>query len=52
MINSLPNGELQAKILGQYFDEILKEAPYGGVRLHAATSANGIAFALANAFLK
>lgn len=23
-----PNGELQAKVLGQYFDQILKEAPY------------------------
>lgn len=39
-----PNGELQAKILGQYFDQILKRSTCGGVRLHAATSANGVYF--------
>lgn len=36
-----PNGELQAKILGQYFDEILKEAPYvvaGSMKRHQQTT--------------
>ncbi|MGA8884838.1 MAG: histidine phosphatase family protein [Acinetobacter sp.] len=36
-----PNGELQAKILGQYFDSILKEAPYavaGSMRRHQQTA--------------
>jgi broad specificity phosphatase PhoE len=37
-----PNGELQAKILGQYFDQILKEAPYvvaGSMQRHQQTAA-------------
>ena len=36
-----PNGELQAKILGQYFDSILKETPYavaGSMRRHQQTA--------------
>lgn len=44
-----PNGELQAKILGQYFDKILKEEPYvvaGSMQRHQQT-AN---FALAECF--
>ena len=44
-----PNGELQAKILGQYFDNILKEEPYvvaGSMQRHQQT-AN---FALAECF--
>ena len=46
-----PNGELQAKILGQYFDNILKEEPYvvaGSMQRHQQT-AN---FALAECFPK
>ena len=44
-----PNGELQGKILGQYFEKILKEAPYvvaGSMQRHQQT-AN---FALAECF--
>lgn len=44
-----PNGELQAKILGQYFDKILREEPYvvaGSMQRHQQT-AN---FALAECF--
>ncbi|MFH7766170.1 histidine phosphatase family protein [Acinetobacter sp. BSP-28] len=36
-----PNGELQAKLLGQYFDQILKEAPYvvsGSMQRHQQTA--------------
>lgn len=36
-----PNGELQAKLLGRYFDEILKEAPYvvaGSMQRHQQTA--------------
>ncbi len=36
-----PNGEQQAKILGQYFDDILKEAPYvvaGSMQRHQQTA--------------
>ncbi|MGE8539387.1 MAG: histidine phosphatase family protein [Acinetobacter sp.] len=36
-----PNGELQAKLLGHYFDEILKEAPYvvaGSMQRHQQTA--------------
>lgn len=36
-----PNGELQAKLLGQYFDQILKEAPYvvaGAMQRHQQTT--------------
>ena len=36
-----PNGELQAKLLGRYFDEILKEAPYvvaGSMQRHQQTT--------------
>lgn len=36
-----PNGELQAKFLGQYFDSILKEAPYvvaGSMHRHQQTA--------------
>lgn len=36
-----PNGELQAKLLGQYFDQILKEAPQvyaGSMRRHQQTA--------------
>ncbi len=36
-----PNGELQAKILGQYFDQILKEAPVvvsGSMQRHQQTA--------------
>ena len=41
-----PNGELQAKILGQYFDEILKEAPYvvaGSMQRHQQTASLALA---------
>lgn len=44
-----PNGELQAKILGQYFDKILKEEPYvvvGSMQRHQQTTN----FALAECF--
>lgn len=44
-----PNGELQAKVLGQYFDKILKEAPYviaGSMQRHQQTAH----FALAESF--
>ena len=36
-----PNGELQAKVLGQYLDKILKEAPYvvvGSMQRHQQTA--------------
>lgn len=36
-----PNGELQAKLLGQYLDQILKEAPYvvaGSMQRHQQTT--------------
>ncbi|OTG61973.1 histidine phosphatase family protein [Acinetobacter sp. ANC 3903] len=36
-----PNGELQAKLLGQYFDQILKETPYvvaGSMQRHQQTA--------------
>lgn len=36
-----PNGEQQAKLLGQYFDDILKEAPYvvaGSMQRHQQTA--------------
>jgi hypothetical protein len=36
-----PNGELQAKLLGQYFNKILKEAPYvvaGSMQRHQQTA--------------
>ena len=36
-----PNGELQAKVLGQYFDDILKEAPHvvaGSMQRHQQTA--------------
>ena len=36
-----PNGEFQAKLLGQYFDQILKEAPYvvsGSMQRHQQTA--------------
>lgn len=36
-----PNGELQAKLLGQYFDKILKEEPYvvaGSMQRHQQTA--------------
>ena len=36
-----PNGELQAKVLGQYFDRILKESPYvvaGSMQRHQQTA--------------
>ena len=36
-----PNGELQAKLLGRYFEEILKEAPYvvaGSMQRHQQTA--------------
>ena len=36
-----PNGELQAKLLGRYFDKILKEAPYvvaGSMQRHQQTA--------------
>lgn len=36
-----PNGELQAKLLGRYFDEILKETPYvvaGSMQRHQQTA--------------
>ena len=36
-----PNGELQAKLLGRYFDRILKEAPYavaGSMQRHQQTA--------------
>lgn len=36
-----PNGELQAKLLGHYFDEILKEGPYvvaGSMQRHQQTA--------------
>ena len=36
-----PNGELQAKLLGQYFDNILKEEPYvvaGSMQRHQQTA--------------
>lgn len=36
-----PNGKLQAKVLGQYFDEILKEAPFavaGSMQRHQQTA--------------
>lgn len=36
-----PNGEQQAKILGQYFDDILKESPYvvaGSMQRHQQTA--------------
>ena len=41
-----PNGELQAKILGQYFDQILKEAPVVlscSIRRHQQTACNSLA---------
>ncbi|MCX5467276.1 histidine phosphatase family protein [Acinetobacter nematophilus] len=44
-----PNGELQAKLLGQYLDKILKEAPYvvaGSMQRHQQTAH----FALAESF--
>lgn len=44
-----PNGELQAQILGQYFEKILKEAPYvvaGSMQRHQQTAS----FALAESF--
>ncbi len=37
----MPNGELQAKFLGRYFDRILKEAPYvvaGSMQRHQQTA--------------
>ena len=36
-----PNGELQAKLLGRYFERILKEAPYvvaGSMQRHQQTA--------------
>ena len=36
-----PNGELQAQVLGRYFDNILKEAPYvvaGSMQRHQQTA--------------
>ena len=36
-----PNGELQAKLLGQYFNQILKEEPYviaGSMQRHQQTA--------------
>ena len=36
-----PNGELQAKLLGQYFNRILKEEPYvvtGSMQRHQQTA--------------
>lgn len=44
-----PNGELQAKLLGQYFNKILKESPYvvaGSMQRHQQTAQ----FALAESF--
>ncbi|MDN5490755.1 MAG: histidine phosphatase family protein, partial [Acinetobacter sp.] len=44
-----PNGELQAKLLGQYLDKILKEEPYvvaGSMLRHQQTAS----FALAESF--
>ena len=41
-----PNGELQAKILGQYFDQILKEAPMvvsGSMQRHQQTACISLA---------
>ena len=41
-----PNGELQAKILGQYFDQILKEAPVvvsGSMQRHQQTACISLA---------
>ncbi|AYA68914.1 histidine phosphatase family protein [Acinetobacter sp. WCHA55] len=41
-----PNGELQAKILGQYFDQILKEAPVvvsGSMKRHQQTACISLA---------
>ena len=46
-----PNGELQAILLGQYFNQILKEAPYvvaGSMQRHQQTAT----LALHNAFPK
>lgn len=46
-----PNGELQAKLLGQYFDKILKEAPYvvaGSMQRHQQTAK----LALAESFVE
>lgn len=46
-----PNGELQAKLLGQYLDKILKEEPYvvaGSMLRHQQTAS----FALAESFFR
>ena len=48
-----PNGELQAKLLGQYFNKILKEEPYvvaGSMQRHQQTAMLGMSLII-NKFL-